>query len=96
LNSVYTLVLDLDETLVYYNFSSTLDQTYEDTDFYLVRPGVHNFISELSEYYEIVVFTAAMPNVSTILCFLKNKLQYADSILDSIDPLNKISHRLYR
>ena len=37
----------------------------------------------MSEYFEIVIFTAAMPD-------------YADWILDNIDRHNKITHRLYR
>ena len=32
----------------------------ENEVFYMVRPGVHKFLSELSQYYEIVVFTAAL------------------------------------
>jgi CTD small phosphatase-like protein 2 len=51
--------------------------------FYLVRPGVSRFLSELSQFYEIVVFTAALQD-------------YADWILDQIDHHSCISHRLYR
>ena len=46
-----TLVLDLDETLIHYN---------EEEDFFLMRPGCHQFIECLSELYELVVFTASM------------------------------------
>jgi TFIIF-interacting CTD phosphatase-like protein len=48
----YTLVLDLDETLVHY-FEGDGDGHF------LVRPGVREFLLTLSEYYEIVIFTAA-------------------------------------
>ena len=37
----------------------------------------------MSQYYELVIFTAAVK-------------EYADSILDSIDKKNLLSHRLYR
>ncbi|CAI2387443.1 unnamed protein product [Moneuplotes crassus] len=69
----YTLVIDLDETLIHYN----------DEGFYLVRPGVQEFLSELSKYYELMIFTAALKD-------------YADMIIDQIDPEKYITHRLYR
>ena len=56
---VYTLVLDLDETLIHYECDDT------DGDYYLIRPGAIKFLKEMALYYEIVVFTAAMPEVSS-------------------------------
>lgn len=56
---------------------------FEGEVFYLVRPGVTKFLQELSAYYEIVVFTAALQ-------------EYADWILNQIDQKNCVSHRLYR
>jgi|JI6StandDraft_1071083.scaffolds.fasta_scaffold648150_2 TFIIF-interacting CTD phosphatase-like protein len=47
----YTLVLDLDETLIHYK---------DDEDYYLVRPGVTKFLQELSTSYDIVLFTASV------------------------------------
>ncbi|CDW79519.1 nli interacting factor-like phosphatase family protein [Stylonychia lemnae] len=68
---IYTLVLDLDETLIH--FEDTLDNDEGDKEvFYMVRPGVNKFLTELSQYYEIVIFTAALQD-------------YADWILNSID-----------
>jgi len=49
----------------------------------MIRPGCNKFLKELSQYYEIVVFTAAMPD-------------YADWIMDQIDETGYIAHRLYR
>ena len=49
----------------------------------MVRPGVNKFLTELSQYFEIVIYTAALKD-------------YADWILNSIDRKKVISHRLYR
>jgi len=50
----------------------------------LIRPGAIKFLKELALYYEIVIFTAAMP-------------EYADKILDNLDENGfMIKHRLYR
>ena len=50
---VYTLVLDLDETLVHYVDAG------ENSNL-LVRPGSRDFLKEMAKYYEIVIFTAAL------------------------------------
>lgn len=49
----YTLVLDLDETLVHYIET-------EENGQYLTRPYVENFLTEMKKHFEIVVFTAAV------------------------------------
>ena len=49
----YTLVLDLDETLIHY-----IDQPPNSC--FLTRPGALEFLEEMNKYYEIVVFTAGM------------------------------------
>ena len=51
--SEYTLVLDLDETLIHYEESDDGD------DHVLYRPYAQKFITEIAKYYEIVIFTAA-------------------------------------
>ena len=72
----YTLVLDLDETIIHCLSQPELIP--------LIRPGTKEFLSELSKYYEIVIFTASVH-------------EYADLILNEIDKNKKwISHRLYR
>lgn len=55
----YCLVLDLDETLVHY-FEVGSEGTF------LVRPGCDQFLTEMAEIYEVVIFTAAMQDVSKI------------------------------
>jgi hypothetical protein len=55
-NRKFTLVLDLDETLVHY-------VEEEDSAYIQIRPGAENFLEEMHEYYEIIIFTAAMQDV---------------------------------
>ena len=77
-SDVYTLVLDLDETLIHYECDDT------DGDYYLIRPGAIKFLKDLAIFYEIVIFTAAMP-------------EYADKIVDNLDENGfMIKYRLYR
>lgn len=52
----YTLVLDLDETLVHF-----VQSEEEGTVF--IRPGCEEFLKAASEWYEIVVFTAGLQDV---------------------------------
>jgi CTD small phosphatase-like protein 2 len=72
----YCLVLDLDETLVHY-FEVGSEGTF------LVRPGCDQFLTEMAEIYEVVIFTAAMQD-------------YADWVLNQIDKPKRIKYRLYR
>lgn len=74
---VFTLVLDLDETLIHY---------FECDGFgnYGIRPGMPEFLSRMSALgYEVVIFTAATQD-------------YADWVIDQIDPDRLVHHRLYR
>ena len=75
--STYTLVLDLDETLVHFFYTPSGGT-------FLIRPYCLQFLEEMGKIFEIVIFTAALKD-------------YADSILDVLDP-NKIliNYRLYR
>jgi len=52
--SEFTLVIDLDETLVHYaEIPGKLNELR-------VRPYIEHFLHEVAKYYEVVVFTAAM------------------------------------
>ena len=73
----FCLVLDIDETI---SHSMKLSCGY----YFLLRPGTIDFLKELSNYYEIDIFTSSL------------KL-YADFIIDKIDfDGDLISHRLYK
>lgn len=55
-SGTYTLVLDLDETLVHFV------QT-EDEGTVFIRPGCEEFLKSVSEWYELVIFTAGLQDV---------------------------------
>eukprot|EP00347_Sterkiella_histriomuscorum_P018948 403343543 len=76
-DKTYTLVLDLDETLIHY-FEMGAEGGH-----FLVRPGAERFLKEMATLYEVVIFTAAMQD-------------YADWVLDQLDPVGHIKYRLYR
>lgn len=88
----YTLVLDLDETLVH---CSTEEVLHPDIKFNLefngisfnvsakYRPFLLEFLETLSEKYELVIFTASQK-------------VYADRVIDFFDVNRRIKHRLYR
>ena len=77
LEKKFCLVLDLDETLTH---NSTLSFGH----YFLLRPGAVNFLTKVSEYFEIIIFTSSSQS-------------YANNILDKIDQQKKlISHRLYK
>lgn len=64
----FTLVLDLDETLIHYfdfehNQKSARSSTKSEEEFaghFLIRPYAREFLEKMSKIYEVVVFTAAM------------------------------------
>ena len=49
----FTLVLDLDETLVHFEEFGDYGQFY-------VRPYAQTFLDEMEKHFEIVIFTAAV------------------------------------
>ena len=51
----YSLVLDLDETLIYFKFNN--EEGKEGT--LKLRPGVFTFLEKISEFYEIILFAEA-------------------------------------
>lgn len=86
------LVLDLDETLVHSSFRAVdgadfvIPVRIEDVVHFVYvakRPGVDEFLLEMSKHYEIVIYTASL-----------NK--YADPLLDLLDTHKVIRYRLFR
>lgn len=79
----YTLIIDLDETLIYYpedhldNFQKIFHEKIS------IRPYAIEFIQRCAKYFEIIIFTAATQ-------------EYADPLIDIIDPDRLVSHRFYR
>jgi Dullard-like phosphatase family protein len=100
------LLIDLDETLVHSEFRNK--ENYKELDAFVkackcnvktfsfsdencvyfmdvfFRPYLKSFLQEISKYFDLAIFTAAMKN-------------YADTIIDYIDPKNEyFQFRLYR
>jgi len=100
------LLIDLDETLIHSEFRSK--ENYKELEAFVkvckctvktfsfsddnciyfmdvfFRPYLKSFLEEVSKYFDLAIFTAAMKN-------------YADTIIDFIDPKNKyFQFRLYR
>ena len=89
-----TLVLDLDETLVHSIFINvnnsncdiSLNINFENRNIkanVLKRPGVDEFLSKMSNLYEIVIFTASLS-------------QYAIPLIEQLDKNKVCSFKLFR
>ncbi|EGR33138.1 NLI interacting factor-like phosphatase family protein, putative [Ichthyophthirius multifiliis] len=87
-----TIVLDLDETLVHSSFQKNADydliitievQQQQSQVYVKKRPGCDFFIEVLSQYYEIIIFTASLQ-------------EYANPVIDYIDQNKRSSMRLFR
>ena len=79
-NKSYTLILDLDETLVHFKVNPENDGE----GVLKVRPGVTEFLDELDKYYELIIFTGATQDYANLLidAIEENKIYF--------------EHRLYR
>lgn len=88
-----TLFLDLDETLVHSAFKPfyvkadiTLNISFDQknhTIYVLKRPHVDEFLDKMSKIFELVIFTASIP-------------EYANPLLNKLDPNKHITSRLFR
>ncbi|PJF19946.1 hypothetical protein PSACC_00241 [Paramicrosporidium saccamoebae] len=87
------LVLDLDETLVHSTFQPVMNadlvvpvhlgEGVFQPIYVCKRPGVDEFLRHVSQHFEVVLFTASLSN-------------YADPVVDFLDPNGGIRYRLYR
>ena len=91
-----TLILDLDETLIYSSFKpfsvkgsdltvkyQVPNKKYIFSSYIIKRPGLDDFLNYVKEKFEVVIFTASMK-------------EYADAAIDAIAPWIPSSHRFYR
>ena len=70
----FTLVLDFEETLVYFLVDSNNDK-----GLLLFRPGIFEFLETLGNYYEIIIFTdAAQDYVDLLINIIENNKIYFD------------------
>ena len=70
LSKQYTLVLDLDETLVNFKIKSGRE------GYVRLRPFLFGFLEEVSQYYELIIFTSATE-------------AYANSVIEAIEQEKK-------
>ena len=59
----YTLVLDLDETIIHFK----VNPNNESEGVLRVRPGIFEFLETIGKYYEIIIFTAATQDYADLL-----------------------------
>ena len=76
----YSLILELDETLVYFK----VNPANENEGVLKVRPGVMEFLEEVDKFYELIIFTCANQDYANLLieAIEENKIYF--------------EHRLYR
>jgi len=73
----HTLVLDLENTLV----NATWDRKYGWR--FAKRPGVDKFLTEMAQYYEIVIYSPSIDGI-------------AHEVIDKLDKNGCVMHRLFR
>ena len=89
------MIIDIDESLVHSDFNNKYEGEHDNILTFIhegenisiplfMRPGLTDFLKFCSEYFEICIFTAS-------------RKEYADCILNFLDPSTKIfKYRFYR
>ena len=70
----YSLILDLDETLVHFK----VNHNHNDEGVLKLRPGVFTFLEKVKEFYEIILFTEASEAYTELIMEAFNKKKYFD------------------
>jgi len=100
-NKPYTLVLDLDETLVNFKIKSSKEGTLR------ARPFLFGFLEEMGHYYELIVWTSATEAyANTLIDAIEFEKTYFDYVFfrehaiiigdDFVKDLTRIGRRLDR
>ena len=97
----YTLILDLDETLINFKIKSSKEGTLR------ARPFLFGFLEEMGHYYELIVWTSATESyANSLIDAIESEKQYFDYVLfrehaiiigeDFVKDLNRVGRSLDR
>ena len=100
-NKKYSLVLDLDETLVHYKEKNEK----EGGGILRIRPGLNDFLDEVGKFYELILFTTATHDYADLLIdaieedkiYFDHRLYREHAIIidnDFVKDLNRIGRPL--
>ena len=79
----YTLVLDLDETLIHYKTDFSHNFGGSEKNMLILRPDLILFLKEMKKIYELVLFSyATFEYIEKILQIIESKEKFFDYILD--------------
>ncbi len=78
----FTLVLDLDETLIYYTKKTQIDKKNIHKEDLIFRPGLIDFLKKMKQLYELVLFSFGVAEyVEEVLSLIEKKEKFFDHIL---------------
>ena len=79
----YTLVLDLDETLIHYKTELMQNNDKQNKSILILRPNLILFLKEMKQMYELVLFSyATYEYIDKILKIIESKEKFFSYILD--------------